>query len=159
MMDDKLSGSITAEDSLRFICTLVEASQTIKATAGRRARVPVAHLISESILFFWAARDVPLFDRSRPRSRSAARAPDTILVYDCAVPVGLLAEEMLNRPATAESVRQFLDDHLFVCLITPDEAHRLSMLDLRSFMPAGWKWGDDLFARYDAADIDLVSVE
>jgi hypothetical protein len=154
-----MSEHISAEDGLQFICTLVQASQTIKANAGRRARVPVTHLLSQAIHYFWAARDVPIFDRSRPRSRSAANASDTILVYDCAIPLGLLAEEMLNRPATAESVRQFLDDHLFVCLITGDEAHRLSTLDLRSFMPKGWQWGDDLFARYDAAEIDLVIVE
>lgn len=149
---------ITKEDGLQFICTLVEASQTIEAAAGRRARGPVTHLISEAILFFWAARDVPIYDRGRPRSLAAARAPDTILLYDCAVPVGVLAREMLNRPVTAESMGRFLEDHLFVCLITADEAHRLSTLDLRSFMPRGWQWGDDLFARYDAAGIELATI-
>ena len=44
-----------------------------------------------------------------------------------------------------------------VAMILREEDEILNSSGLRRKMPEGWEWGDDPFARYKAANIDLSS--
>jgi len=77
-----------------------------------------------------------------------------------AVPVNAVRDEAWRRAAAGAPVAelaQFFKQHLVVVLLTEEEARGLdasytpSGRCLRDFMPDGWQWGQDVFARLRTA--------
>ena len=66
------------------------------------------------------------------------------------------AIEMVLGGSTKTEVSQMVASNLAIVRITKAEAHKLDVeLGLRTTMPAGWNWGDSIFARLDSAGIKL----
>lgn len=56
---------------------------------------------------------------------------------------------------SAEDIAAMIERHLAIVLITPDEAYKLDCeLGLRTEMPQGWQFGDDVYARLTTAGIE-----
>lgn len=72
-----------------------------------------------------------------------------IMIYNRAVTM-----TMENYPTT--EVAQMIKSNLAIVLITNEEADKLdNELDLQTTMPEGWEFGNDIFARLNAAGIRL----
>jgi hypothetical protein len=68
--------------------------------------------------------------------------------------------DMLERGATDAQIAGFIRDHVKIVMISNEECLRLDRKDqlgLRQRMPTGWVFGDDIFARLSAAEIEWVS--
>jgi hypothetical protein len=64
--------------------------------------------------------------------------------------------ELADSRSSDEELASFLRESCIVVVITKKEAHMLdSFLGLRKNMPEGWTWGDDPFARLNAAGINI----
>lgn len=76
-----------------------------------------------------------------------------------AVPCILIHNEIIrlvleNQPVS--KITQMIISNLAIVLINEDEAFKLDVeLGLRTAMPDGWKFGDDIYARLNAAGIKL----
>ena len=112
-----------------------------------------------ALYFLWECRDRQTKAR-RPKFRSTGaigvQFGTGALAYDHAVPFRYLQAELLGlSDVTPDNVRDVLDRHGIVDLITPDDDRRLNQAGYRSAMPADWD-GRDPFARYTAVGIALV---
>lgn len=68
--------------------------------------------------------------------------------------------DMLERGATDAQIAIFIRDHVKIVRISNEECSRLDRKDqlgLRQRMPTGWAFGDDIYARLSAANIEWVS--
>jgi len=64
--------------------------------------------------------------------------------------------EMLMDKRPITEIAQMIKTNLAIVLITNEEAELLdNELDMQTSMPEGWKFGDSVFARLDAANILL----
>jgi hypothetical protein len=78
------------------------------------------------------------------------------LIYDHAVPLKYLQDELLNLDnPTTSSLAEALNRHSVVVLITKNDDRCLNKAGYRSKMPEGWD-GVDQFARYKAVGIEVV---
>lgn len=71
------------------------------------------------------------------------------------VPCTLILEEtvkMVQAGCTIPQLAQMLKENLAIVVITADEAKRLDAV-YQTTMPAGWQFGDNVFARLDAMNI------
>lgn len=65
------------------------------------------------------------------------------------------AIDMFEDNKTEEEVAQMIEDNLKIVHITKDQAKHLDIdLGLRTSMPSGWAFGDNIFARLDEAGIN-----
>lgn len=75
------------------------------------------------------------------------------------VPCTLIEREairMYNEGASAEEVAAMIKANLFIIRISDEEANTLdNILSLRTVMPEGWKFGDDVYSRITFANIQL----
>ena len=62
---------------------------------------------------------------------------------------------MEMEPLSEDVVVELLKAHFTVMLVTHAEHARLNSSGLRSTMPADWKIGDNLFARYERVGIEF----
>ena len=73
------------------------------------------------------------------------------------VPCDLIIENafiMFENGSSIEEVSVMINQNLFIVLITPQEANILdSKLGMKTTMPEGWEFGDNVFARLDTAGI------
>ena len=77
-------------------------------------------------------------------------------VYEHTVPASLVRARLLSdSPLRQDQVVEILSSAGDVAMILREEDKILSSLRLGRKMPEGWDWGDDPFARYKAANIDL----
>lgn len=80
------------------------------------------------------------------------------------IPRRVLVKECHRRLENGESdaaLATFLRDHVKVVIISEEERQRLDRwkhLGLRQKMPSGWQFGDDIFARLNAAGISWQPV-
>lgn len=66
------------------------------------------------------------------------------------------AVEMFKNGESVTDVAIMIQQNLFIVLITNEEAYQLDItLKLKTIMPSGWKFGDDVLARLKAANIIL----
>lgn len=105
-------------------------------------------------------RDSSLFDKidyiialNKPLTKDSYR--------EHLVPIIFLINEVLKmfkEEATDAEIAVMLQQNLFVYHITKKQARHLDIeLGLRTTMPKGWKFGDSVFARLDAAGIKYKS--
>lgn len=67
------------------------------------------------------------------------------------------AAQMTIDGASLTEVANFIKTNLAIVLINSDEARKLDVeLGLRTSMPTGWNWGDSIFARLKAGNIELI---
>lgn len=79
------------------------------------------------------------------------------LRYEHAVPLSILYEiigEAFDRDCSDVEVQELIARYLVPTWVTLEEDAALNR-GLKSKMPAGWKNGDDAFARYTAVGIDI----
>ena len=74
------------------------------------------------------------------------------------VPITMIIDEsirMFEDNQSIEDVAQMIEDNLKIVHITKDQAKHLDIdLGLRTSMPSGWAFGDNIFARLDEAGIN-----
>jgi hypothetical protein len=94
-----------------------------------------------------------LFDRGRSQAMAAnPLAPEW---REHLVPCTMILEEtvkMVQAGCTVPQLAQMLAENLAIVIITADEAKRLDAV-YQTTMPAGWQFGDSVFARLDAMSI------
>lgn len=79
------------------------------------------------------------------------------LTHEHTIPLKLLAERVFSLETSDKiAIREIFDCFCHAALITKEEDRRLNSAKLRSAMPSGWRFGDDLLARYTAIGIDLL---
>lgn len=88
------------------------------------------------------------------------------VTYEHVIPMYVLIDRMLfEYNASKFTYERFCKlmafESAFICGITVEENKHMSYkqnggLGLNSCMPAGWKWGDDAWARYKAAGIHVL---
>lgn len=97
-------------------------------------------------------------DRMIVRGQSVDFVPEKAY-REHAVPCILIHNEIIrmvleDRPVT--EITQMIISNLAIVMINDDQAYKLDVeLGLRSSMPDGWKFGDSIYARFDAAKIIL----
>lgn len=112
---------------------------------------------------------------SDTRLLEALLLPDELTVVGCSTAVGGVVKnarrehvvprlviirkchEMLAAGQSDEAVAKVIRDHTKIVWISKEECERLDRvagLGLRQTMPAGWRFGDDPFARLSAARIE-----
>ena len=72
------------------------------------------------------------------------------------VPCTLIKEEAIRMAQTGASIpqiAQMLKENLAIIIITAEEAKALDAV-YQTTMPAGWNFGDNIFARLDAMNIE-----
>ena len=77
--------------------------------------------------------------------------PRLVVVRECL--------RMLEAGHDDEALAAFIRHHVKIVLLTAEESARLDRkehLGLRQAMPPGWTFGDDIFARLDAAGIEWI---
>ncbi|WP_421739979.1 hypothetical protein [Caulobacter sp.] len=75
--------------------------------------------------------------------------PRLVIVKEC--------HQMLEREQSDEALAKLIRDNTRIVLISKEESERLDRVDQtnhRQTMPAGWKFGDDPFARLKKAEIE-----
>ena len=81
-------------------------------------------------------------------------------IYEHSIPASLVRKRLLSRaPLSEKEVINILSLAGDVAMILREEDKILSSLGLARKMPPGWEWGDDTFARYKAANIELSEDE
>lgn len=88
------------------------------------------------------------------------------VTYEHVIPTYVLIDRMLlEYNASKLTYERFCElmafESTFICGITVEENRHMSYkrnggLGLNSRMPAGWKWGDDVWARYRVAGIHVL---
>lgn len=77
-------------------------------------------------------------------------------IVPCIMIHNQLIDMCLNGKTLCE-MAQFLKTHLAIVLVTKEEASKMDNdLGMRTSMPEGWKWGDSVFARLEAAQIEVL---
>ena len=109
--------------------------------------------ISNEALKIFQERKVDLTKEYKRRDFYGKKQP---FVYEHSIPASIVRSKLLERAPLKESeVEKILLDAGTVAVILREEDKKLSSLKLATKMPEGWRWGDDEFARYKAADIKL----
>lgn len=134
---------------------LKKAEQIIHA---RDTRNPDAATRDSLFIDSGPGNDLQIVERSTVCRRLGLWWGDAGTWREHLIPVNCVLSEARRMAAEGRKrahIAQFLKEHLIVVIITSGEAKRLDgMPGLRDNMPEGWKWGDDKFARLDAAEID-----
>jgi hypothetical protein len=93
------------------------------------------------------------------RERQKAKDSTVRLMVDHAVPLAVMVKQLFRPDAdlNKEALRKYLRRWYHLGLLTSAEDAKLNSLGLRSRMPKNWN-GEDLIARYRAADIVTVVV-
>jgi hypothetical protein len=97
-----------------------------------------------------------MIDKVQSRSRFYGKGKPYI--YEHAVPARITRTQLLECALTDESVKRILMDSGPVAVLLTAEDATLNSLGLRHSMPKSWSWGNSVFARYDAAHIQLSDV-
>ena len=79
-----------------------------------------------------------------------------VVTVDHAIPVSILFAPFWHAD-TPDAMRAVIDAYV-VAVITKDENDRLNAAGLRQAMPAGWRFGDNSRARWEAVGIEVPDV-
>lgn len=78
------------------------------------------------------------------------------LTHEHTVPLNLLAEKVLNLESDdRKPIREVFGEYCRAAILTKEEDGRLNSAGLRSVMPPGWSFGDNILARYSHVGIKL----
>ena len=76
-------------------------------------------------------------------------------LFEHPIPSSVVRKHLLDKVLNVEAVGRILKEAGPVTLILRAEDDALTAAGLRSSMPQNWIWGDDVFARYDRANIKI----
>jgi hypothetical protein len=143
---------------------------------ARNERAPVStwarHLIKDAFLWYWTAdglnadgivqRDALKSHMGRLKCSMGARQsldqPGVKLIHEHAVPRKVVRDELLRMvEPSGEEVYTFLMDVCIPVIITEADNNKLNDLGLKQRMPGDTLDRADPFARYNAAEIDIVA--
>lgn len=79
-------------------------------------------------------------------------------IYEHSIPASVVRSELLAGPPTAERVATVLGKAGEVAVLLRTEDDLLRECGLARRMPAGWRFGDSVRARYDHVGIRLAPV-
>lgn len=75
------------------------------------------------------------------------------LRHEHAVPRKFIAEEIIKRNESPVEICSFIDQYCKAVLVTKEEDSRLKP---KSSMPDSWDWNDDIYQRYNDANIKIT---
>lgn len=112
---------------------------------------------------YWQHKTMGLHSQAKKKNISRSKAATEQPLNECLVEHSVPLMEIVNwlmemNPLTKLRVTNLLKKVYRVRLVTKDENRKLNVGELRSKMPDGWD-GKDVFARYRAANIKLVSYD
>jgi hypothetical protein len=135
------------------------ATQLIKVTAWRWTADAINSMTGE-VVNDAIKIDIRYFAHTAEAATVSAQYPKEMrrrLTHEHTIPLKLLAEKVFTIPAGDKgAIREIFDGYCWAALITNEEDRMLSSAGLRSAMPPGWKFGDDLLARYNAVGIKIL---
>jgi len=76
-------------------------------------------------------------------------------MYEHSIPASVIRSNLLNGNSSEEKVQDILYQSGFVVVIMRSEDEALSSHGLARKMPESWLFGDNPFARYEMAGIEL----
>ena len=107
--------------------------------------------------------DIQYLPHTADAASVSAQYPNELskrLTHEHTIPLALLAEKILGLESGDEEViYETLSSYCRAAIITREEDHRLNAAKLRSAMPSAWRFGEDMFARYSIAGIELLLPE
>lgn len=117
-----------------------------------------SRILRETIHFVWELREGTKHSKLRIRSTAGIGLQPRELDYDHAVPMRIIVERLLDAWPDKQAVEHLLRNLVRGVLITKEEHRLLREKGLSSRMPDDWD-GSDWQARYEAAGIELSSIE
>ncbi|AGR77183.1 hypothetical protein A7H1H_0879 [Aliarcobacter butzleri 7h1h] len=88
-----------------------------------------------------------------------AQLPKSKLHHEHIVPLQLIREELIKNKNSysEEKLVELIINNLKIIVITKDEAKKLDIeFKLKTNMPDGWKFGDDILERLNQANIEFI---
>lgn len=175
----KFDGDIL--ENFWIIINTIESIETIVKKIRGQAVKPIAREVSERNIFEKIAKRFKFYldnndgfalDKWRDQLESdsinhiitigeSVNRSDSNSYREHVVPCVLIYNEiirMLIAGCSITEVAQMIKNNLAIVLITNEEAYTLDSadrLDMQTSMPVGWKFGDSIFARLEAAGIKL----
>jgi len=108
--------------------------------------------ISEAALNWFKANTV---DLSIAYARSRFYGKNSPLMYEHTIPASVIREVLLEVEPTEPSVHSVLQKSGHVVVVMRSEDEELIRHGLSRKMPEGWRFGENPYARYDFAGIEL----
>lgn len=171
-LDDILEGFFTLVNIIEDIDAIAQRKQGARRLIESKpemAFIAVAELINLAIKYGrpeWLGRGNGTFDvidewitvgysvKGREQQRSGRNA-----YREHIVPCTLIEREairMFNEGQSVEAVAQMIKSNLFILKISDEEANTLdNILGLRTTMPEGWTFGQDVYSRITFAGIEI----
>ena len=94
-------------------------------------------------------------DLSAEYARSRFYGKDSSLMYEHSIPASIIRKILLDSDPSEASVQNVLQGSGYVVVVMREEDIALRSQGLTRKMPDTWHFGDNPFARYDAAGIEL----
>ncbi len=114
--------------------------------------IVVPDAIKYDIRYLPHSADAALASAQYPRERSKR------LTHEHTVPLNLLAEKVFSVDIDdREALYEIFSKNCRAAILTKEEDGKLNSAGLRSIMPPGWSFGDNILARYSHVGIELRS--
>ena len=94
-------------------------------------------------------------DLSQIYSRSKFHGKKSKFIYEHSIPASVVKKMLLESNSEEETVLNILEQSGSVVVLLRNEDNAISSAGFRGEMSPDWHWGDDKFARYRLAGIDL----
>ncbi len=94
-------------------------------------------------------------DLSKTYTRSRFYGKGSPLMYEHSIPSSMIRSVLLNIEPEDSTVRSVLERAGVVVVVLRSEDDALRRHGLARAMPAGWRFGDNPYARYEVAEIEL----
>jgi hypothetical protein len=94
-------------------------------------------------------------DLSGEYARSRFYGKSGPFMYEHSIPASVIRSALLQIEPTAQNVAEILAKSGFVVVVLRSEDDQLRSHGLARAMPSSWNFGDDPYARYQAAGISL----
>lgn len=94
-------------------------------------------------------------DLSVEYARSRFYGKGSPLMYEHSIPASVIRGILLNAESSEETVQDILYQSGYVVVVMRSEDEALSSCGLARKMPDSWRFGDNPFARYKMAGIEL----
>jgi len=108
-------------------------------------------LSSEALSWF----DSRGIDLSKEYARSKYYGKNSPVMYEHSIPSSVVRSVLLAHDPSESSVKSVLDSAGEVVVVMRSEDERLGAIGLAKKMPDGWQYGDNPYARYAEAGIEL----
>lgn len=79
------------------------------------------------------------------------------LTHEHTIPLNLLVEKVFSLDSDCrDTIREIFKTYCLAAIVTKEEDRKLNGLKLRSKMPPGWSYGENILARYTVINMDLL---